>query len=189
MIGPAIVENFLPYVASLESRGVPLIDLVVIHCTELPDLAMARIYGERIHYPESGTGNSGHFYIERNGEVEQWVPVNRVAHHVKNFNRRSIGVELVNMGRYPHWFDSRKQTMNEHYPSPQINSLVQLLTYLQQELTSLQWVTGHEDIDSSELPASDNPEVLVRRKMDPGPLFPWKSVFAGSALKRLPPVR
>jgi len=187
--GPVIVENFLSYVPCLESRAVTLIDLVVIHCTELPDLATARTYGERVHYPESGTGNSGHFYIERNGEIELWVPVNRVAHHVRNCNQRSIGIELVNSGRFPDWFDSRGQTMSEPYPSPQITSLIGLLAYLDREFDSLEWIAGHEDLDTSGLPASDNPEILVQRKMDPGPLFPWKTVLAGSRLKRALSVR
>ena len=55
----------LPYVAALATRPVESIDLVVIHCTELPDLAMARQFGESIHYQASRTGNSGHFYIDR----------------------------------------------------------------------------------------------------------------------------
>ena len=49
------------------------IDLVVLHCTELPDLDTARDYGERIQYPQSGTGNSGHFYIDRDGTIHQYL--------------------------------------------------------------------------------------------------------------------
>ena len=130
MSKPVIHQNHLSYVSSLERRPVNSIDLVVIHCTELPDLATARSYGQRIHYPETGTGNSGHYYIERNGRVEQWVPPERVAHHVRNFNERSVGVELDNNGRYPDWFDSRKQVMTDAYPLPQINNLVKLLLKL-----------------------------------------------------------
>ena len=86
------------------------ISLVVIHCTELPDLPMARSYAERIHYPTSATGNCGHFYVDRDGAVEQWVPLDRTAHHVRGFNRQSVGIELVNSGRYPDWLDSRSST-------------------------------------------------------------------------------
>ncbi len=96
-----IRQRPLPYVERLENRYTDEIDLVVIHCTELPDLAMARVYGEREHYPETRTGNSGHFYIDRDGRIEQWVPLDRVAHHVRGFNPHSIGIELVNNGRYP----------------------------------------------------------------------------------------
>jgi len=157
--------------------------MVVIHCTELPDLATAREYGERIHYPESESGNSGHFYIEQNGQVEQWVPAERIAHHTRGYNERSIGIELDNRGRYPKWFDSRNQTMKYAYEPPQLNSLVTLLHHLRNHLPSLSWITGHETLDESQVPASDNASVLVYRKSDPGPLFPWKEILPLSKLE------
>ena len=43
-----ITEQLLPYVQLLNARDLSNIDLVVIHCTELPDLATARQYGERV---------------------------------------------------------------------------------------------------------------------------------------------
>ena len=105
---PAIVDAPLPYVAQLDPRSLAQVDLVVIHCTELPDLAAAREYGERVLY-DSGTGNSGHYYIDRDGTVLRYVPDDRIAHHVRGMNRRAIGIELVNTGRFPHWLDSRHQ--------------------------------------------------------------------------------
>src|SRR3546814_11398454 len=75
------------------------VDLVVIHCTELPDLATAREYGERVLHTGSGTGNSGHYYVDRNGDCHRFVAPDRVAHHVRGYNPRSIGIELVNAGR------------------------------------------------------------------------------------------
>ena len=74
-----IIDAPLPYVDLLGLRATSDIDLIVIHCTELPDLVTAREYGERIHYPQSGTGNSGHFYIDRDGRIERWVPEDRIA--------------------------------------------------------------------------------------------------------------
>ena len=38
----------LPYETKLDARPLSQVDLVVIHCTELPDLAMARAYGEQV---------------------------------------------------------------------------------------------------------------------------------------------
>ncbi len=180
----AVHQNHLSYVSSLEHRPLDSIDLVVIHCTELPDLATARDYGQRIHYPESGTGNSGHYYVERNGQVEQWVSPQRVAHHVRGFNERSIGIELDNNGRYPDWFDSRKQVMTDVYPLSQIDSLVKLLLKLGAELPTLKWITGHESLDTSQIQTSDNPELRVNRKMDPGPLFPWNKLLSVINLER-----
>ena len=174
----------LPYVEQLESRCTDCINMVVIHCTELPDLSAAREWGEKVIYPTSGTGNSGHYYIDRDGATQEWVPVNRVAHHVKGYNPKSIGVELVNRGRYPDWFDSNNQDMSEPYPAAQINALIELLNKLVARLPDLALVAGHEDLDTGLQPSADDPEISIKRKLDPGPLFPWDQLLAGVLLAR-----
>ena len=184
-VAPIIQQRLLPYALELQSRPLEAIDLVVIHCTELPDLASAREYGERVVYAGTGTGNSGHYYLDRDGRLEQWVPLDRVAHHTRGFNERSIGVELVNRGRYPDWFDSEQQNMTEPYLPAQLDGLVALLRSLSEQLPSLQWIAGHESLDHGVVPASNAPGVEVRRKRDPGPLFPWESVLASVALHRI----
>ena len=181
-----ITVDPLPYEARLDARPLAQIDLVVIHCTELPDMAMAREFGERVLY-DSGTGNSGHYYIDRDGTVFQYVPLQRIAHHVRGYNARAVGIELVNTGRYPHWQDSRHQAMDEAYTDAQIAALVALLRTLQAELPSLRQIAGHEDLDTATAPASDDPSALVPRKRDPGPLFPWERVLESVALERLRP--
>ena len=175
----------LPYVDALAARELAAIDTVVIHCTELPDLATAREYGERILYPASGTGNSGHYYIDRDGGIDEYVPPGRIAHHTRGWNPRSIGIELVNIGRYPDWLDSRRQAMDEAYTDAQIESLIALLLDLQARIPSLVQVAGHEDLDLDEVEAIDDPAVKVRRKRDPGPLFPWDPVLKALPLRRL----
>jgi len=174
----------LPYAARLPERPAGAVTLVVIHCTELPDLATAREYGERVLY-ETGTGNSGHYYIDRDGSVHCYVPGTRVAHHVRGYNPPSIGIELVNRGRYPDWFDSRNQIMREPYTSAQIDALRALLAQLRTEYPNLQEIAGHEDLDTARVPASDDPSQDVPRKLDPGPLFPWPEVLIGSGLRRI----
>ena len=180
---PLIVDAPLPYVALLEPRPPGQIDLVVIHCTELPDLATAREYGERVLHP-SGTGNSGHYYIDRDGGIVEYVTPQRVAHHTRGWNPRSIGIELVNIGRFPDWLDSRRQAMDEPYTEAQVESLVALLADLQARIPSLVQIAGHEDLDLDEVEASDDPAVKVRRKRDPGPLFPWNEVLQAVPLQR-----
>ena len=174
----------LPYEDRLESRPIAAIDLVVMHCTELPDLAMAREYGERVHY-EAGTGNSGHYYIDRDGAVHGFIQPERVAHHTRGYNPRSIGIELVNTGRFPHWFDSRQQAMTEPYTPAQIAALIALLASLRREFPDLTQIAGHEDLDTAMVPASDDPDTQVARKLDPGPLFPWQRVLDASGLTRI----
>ncbi len=182
---PPIIDSPLPYIDRLGERALDAIDLVVIHCTELPDLAMARDYGERVLY-DSGAGNSGHYYIDRDGRIEQYVPHARIAHHVRGYNPRSIGIELVNTGRYPHWLDSRHQAMDEPYPDAQIAALLGLLRWLPRPLPSLRWIAGHEALDTALVEASDDPALQVSRKRDPGPQFPWARVLAATTLAPLP---
>jgi len=181
-----ISEQLLPYEQLLEARHATQIDLVVIHCTELPDLAMAREYGERALYP-AGTGNSGHYYIDRDGRIYQYVRPERTANHTRGYNPRSIGIEMVNIGRYPDWLDSTHQDMPEAYTESQIEQLIALLNQLQSELPNLRFIAGHEDLDTGQVPASDKPDALVFRKRDPGPKFPWPRVLSETRLTPLKP--
>ncbi len=179
----------LPYAHNLEIRALDAVSLVVMHCTELPDLATAREFGERIHYTESQTGNSGHFYIDLDGSVHQWVPLDRVAHHTRNFNAQSIGIELVNIGRYPNWLHSRHQTMAAAYTPAQLSALEGLLGFLTVRVPSLRHIAGHEDLDLTRVPAEDDPDIEVQRKLDPGPHFPWQQVLDKTRLTRLESAR
>lgn len=181
----AVHDHPLPYVERLALRRSADIDLVVIHCTELPDLASARRYGERVLYA-SGTGNSGHYYIDYDGSVYRYVADERIAHHTRGYNERAIGIELTNRGRWPDWLDSRHQGMDEPYTEAQIGQLLVLLQRLRADHATLRWVAGHEDLDTESVPASDDAARRVRRKRDPGPLFPWVRLGA-SGLERLQP--
>jgi N-acetylmuramoyl-L-alanine amidase len=180
-----IAQHPLSYVPRLEGRHIGQVNLVVIHCTELPDLESARQWGEKIVHPESRTGNCGHYYIDRDGSVAEWVPVTSVAHHVKGFNPRSIGIELVNRGRYPDWFHSGHQRMTENYPVAQVEALTGLLNQLVSSLPGLKFIAGHEDLDKGEVPCDDQPEILIRRKLDPGPCFPWSEIMDNTSLRRV----
>ena len=175
----------LTYVQRLDSRCTDVIKLVVIHCTELPDLATARIWGQKLVHPQSQTGNSGHFYIDRDGSIEEWVPITRIAHHVRGFNPHSIGIELVNTGRYPDWFHSGHQQMTESYPDLQITALTELLNNLVAQLPGLEGLAGHADLDTGMQSSEDNPDIMIRRKLDPGPCFPWSELLAKIELDRL----
>ncbi|WP_394004769.1 N-acetylmuramoyl-L-alanine amidase [Luteimonas sp. WGS1318] len=181
---PRIALQPLPYVDLLPPRAASDITLAVIHCTELPDLATARAYGERVLY-DSGTGASGHWYIDRDGCIVEYVPATRVAHHVRGHNAHSIGIELVNTGRFPDWYDSRRQAMDEAYPPAQLDALVGLLAHLRTTLPALREIAGHEDLDTGRIAASDDPGLTVARKRDPGPLFPWPALLGRVPLRRI----
>ena len=61
-----IKNHKLPYWNKLGERDTADLNMIVIHATELTDIDEAREYGERVLY-ESGTGASGHYYIDRDG--------------------------------------------------------------------------------------------------------------------------
>lgn len=184
---PPVVVDPLPYELRLDARPLSQIDLVVIHCTETPTLSSAREFGEKVLYEGSGTGNSGHYYIDRDGSVILYVRPDRVAHHVRGYNPRSVGIELVNTGRYPHWRDSKHQAMDEPYPEAQIAALLALLVQLRAQLPTLRYIAGHEDLDTAMEQALDDPALQVPRKRDPGPLFPWDRVMDTVPLERISP--
>jgi N-acetylmuramoyl-L-alanine amidase len=113
------------------------------------------------------------------------VPDERIAHHVRGHNEHSIGIELVNNGRYPDWLDSREQSMTEPYSAAQIDALLALIAHLRSALPNLRSIAGHEDLDTDAVAASDDASKQVRRKLDPGPMFPWPRVLGACGLQRL----
>ena len=99
VLAPGARYEPLPYTPRLPLRDPASIDVVVMHCTETPTLASAREFGERVLYPDTGTGASGHYYIDRDGALFCYVEPERIANHVRGWNPRSVGVEIVNTGR------------------------------------------------------------------------------------------
>ena len=183
---PTIIQQPLPYHQKLQLRTMDDVDTVVIHCTELPTLKLAREFGEQVWYA-SNTGNSGHYYIDRDGAIYQYVADERVANHTRGFNERSIGIELINVGRYPDWYHHDKQQLSESYSGAQITSLKDLLKDLQGQYPQLTTIAGHEDLDTALMAAEDVPTKQIRRKVDPGPFFPWNEVLAEVSLQRKTP--
>ncbi len=159
------------YWIRLARRSLSGVWTCVLHCTELPDLAEARRYAEKVCY-SSGTGNCAHFYIDRDGSLHQFVPLDRTAHHVARWNRRSVGIELVNLGRFPLWFHPDHQEMTEPYTEAQYVSLLALLGELERRLGPLK-IVGHAALDRRVLVSHGQ---LVRRRLDPGPQFDWERV-------------
>lgn len=187
MDGLGIRQNNLSYWQKLGQRSTDDLNLIVIHATELSDMAEAREYGERILY-ESGTGASGHYYIDRDGSTEQYVPDNRIANHTSGWNQKSLSVELVNRGRYPNWYQSDSQVMREPYPQIQIDALITLMTKMKQNYPTITFIQGHEDLDRRKVASDNDPNIYVERKMDPGNYFPWVEVLDRiNLIKKIPP--
>jgi N-acetylmuramoyl-L-alanine amidase len=171
-----ITEHLLPYNDRLEKRDTGELDLIVLHCTELPTMQMAREFGERIVLLETQTGLSGHYYMDRDGKVYQYVDDDRVARHVIGYNQNSLGIEMVNLGRFPHWFHADHQACTEPYTMEQLDSLQKLLRLLKERYPQISWIARHSDLDTNWIPAEDDPLIQIRRKVDPGPMFPWEQI-------------
>lgn len=145
---------------------------------------MARALGEKVRYL-SGTGNSGHYYIDRDGAIYQFVDDLRIAHHVRRFNSRAIGIEIINVGRYPNWYSEHGQMQSESYTQAQIDAVIVLVNALADQHPSITAIAGHEDVDPDKMVAIDNLNLLIDRKVDPGPFFPWDEVMKKTSLNRL----
>ncbi len=128
--------------------------LIVIHYTEQHSVAES-LDTLRDHNSEGRV--SAHYLIGADAHIYQLVDDDARAWHagagrwgtITDVNSASIGIELDNDGHSP-------------FADAQIGSLLTLLTDLTTRLhIPREQVVGHEDIAPT-------------RKVDPGPLFPWK---------------
>lgn len=122
-----------------------------------------------------------------NGTV---IQAREVPKKPRDVNMRSIGIELCNCGwaeggreyvEARHRNPASKSKKWEVFPSTQIEALRSLLDYLTDELPSLLWVTGHEDVTHRYTLGKPG------GKLDPGPAFEgaagWE--IAGRTLHRV----
>jgi len=172
-----IIDRLLPWYRNLPQRDLQDITIVVLHATEIPQLDAAWDFAMQ-SVDEDGVGVCGHIYIDRDGACFRFIPIDRIGNHARGYNRRSIGIELVNKGRYPNHFDSRHQEPAEAFPESQINALKVVLKTLRKACPNLIELVRHSDIDQEMVPSSDDVDRMVRRRIDPGPKFPWEEVTA-----------
>lgn len=104
-----------------------------------------------------------HYMIGRDGTLASSVPEDQIAHHVFGHSPRSIAIELINDGDGV-----------DPFPEPQVRAVTTLL----QDITRRRGlardaVKRHSDLDHSTLPC----DRTQRRKVDPGPAFPFQAVL------------
>lgn len=135
--------------------------LVVLHYTTNDDAATAI---RTLTSPEREV--SAHYLVGRDGRIVQLVDETRRAWHAgaaywagnRDVNSASIGIELDNNGHEP-------------FPAAQVDALLALLADLQARYDiPPENIVGHSD-------------VALGRKVDPGPLFPWRAL-AGQGFGR-----
>lgn len=104
-----------------------------------------------------------HYMIDRDGTLARSVPEDQVAHHVFSHSRRSIAIELINDGDGV-----------DPFPEPQVRAVTALLQDIAQRHGLLRAaVKRHSDLDRGTLPC----DPARRRKLDPGPAFPFQAVL------------
>ena len=136
---------------------------VVLHYTSTDDALSMRLLSQ---------GKvSAHYLIDTPGRAYRLVDETRAAWHagesawygLNAMNSTSIGIEIVNPG----WTDGNDGKPQWHaYGDRQIRTLTILLRdIIQRNGIAPENVVGHSDI-------------APQRKVDPGPLFPWKQLAA-----------
>lgn len=149
------------------------VELVVIHSTGGPTCdegsgrpiwVGAGTMADNLRRIEAHPRLGIHYMIDRDGTRAASVPENQIAHHVFRHSARSIAVELINDG------DGR-----DPFPEAQIASLVSLLREIRTRHPALDrdGVKRHSDLDLGRLPC----DPTRRRKVDPGPAFPFERVL------------
>ncbi|MEK9595259.1 MAG: N-acetylmuramoyl-L-alanine amidase [Rhodospirillaceae bacterium] len=143
-----------------DRRGQAVIDMLIIHFTDQPDLQSAV---DILTDPNRAV--SAHYLIAADGRILQLVNETDRAWHAgvafwageHDINSRSIGIELDNPGI---------DTGVHPYPAAQMQSLQALaIDILCRHPIPARHVLGHSD-------------VAPGRKQDPGPLFDWQRLAA-----------
>ena len=138
--------------------GGAMVDLLVLHYTELPLKESLEILSD----DKREKRVSAHYVLAEDGTAYRLVPEDRVAWHAgqshwrgrEALNATSIGIEIVNLHGDRH-----------EYPPRQIAALIDLCRDVLACHPAIvpQNVVGHSDI-------------APQRKIDPGLRFPWKTL-------------
>ncbi|MEI2796322.1 N-acetylmuramoyl-L-alanine amidase [Pseudoxanthomonas sp. F11] len=128
--------------------------VIVLHYTEQDSVEQSL---DTLRSRNSGGRVSSHYLLGKDGKIYQLVSDAKRAWHagagrwgaIADVNNASIGIEIDNDGKSP-------------FPDAQIDSLIVLLRDLTTRLRiPPTQIIGHSDLAPT-------------RKIDPGPLFPWK---------------
>jgi N-acetylmuramoyl-L-alanine amidase len=161
--------------AVARSAGPPRIEpinMVVIHSTGGPTCDAKN---GRVMWVKSGTLAANmrfieahpklgiHYMIDRDGTLVRSVPEDQIAHHVFGHSGRSIAIELINDG-----------DGIDAYPEAQLRAVTALIQDIAKRRgLARAAVKRHSDLDLGVMPCDRS----KRRKVDPGPAFPFEAVL------------
>lgn len=127
------------------------------------------------------------------------IPIGAVPYVPRLMNRRSIGVEHVNLGwayaDKPDAFKGRHRNPSSRdddwqpYTHDQIIASREWHARTMAKATTARYVTGHEDVCNADTMGDDwrtkELERVTGAKLDPGPAFPWSAFLADTKLVRV----
>ena len=161
--------------ALARSSGPPrtqAIDTVVIHTTGGPTCdpksgrpvwVRAGTLAANMRFIEAHPKLGIHYMIDRDGTLRRSVPEDQVAHHVFGHSARSIAIELINDGDGV-----------DPFPEAQLQAVTALIQDIAQRRgLPRQAEQRHSDLDRTLMPC----DRTQRRKVDPGPAFPFQAVL------------
>jgi N-acetylmuramoyl-L-alanine amidase len=192
-----IIDHFLvdsdssPYLfINTPNQGTTIAPVfIIIHYTAMENCEQAV---KRLTDPVSQA--SAHLLIGRKGNIVQLAPFNKATWHAgrsrwrnyENLNNHSIGIELDNagwlnrsMGSYYSWF-------GKEYPREQVylyNGKEKRVRKFWHSYSGIQLETTHKVIAALSAAYSiqailRHSDVSPRRKPDPGPAFPFDSIYS-----------
>lgn len=161
-------------------RGV---DAVIVHSLGGPDCRNGTRFFKRIDGDAATWALrfarlplvSIHYVIGRDGDLASGIPEEQAASHAVGWNRRSIGIELVNNG------DGM-----DPFPQRQITALLRLIWEIRGRHPDVapERVLRHSDVDRTMFADGRHGRgcSAYRRKLDPGDAFPWDEFKRALAL-------
>jgi N-acetylmuramoyl-L-alanine amidase len=127
------------------------IEEIIIHCSATrADMDYVDVdWVRKIHVEQRGWRDVGyHYFIKRDGVVEQGRPITQVGAHTKGHNSRSVGI------CYAGGLDSNHDPEDNRTPE-QIESLQRLITELMEAIPSIEEVSGHNEYSTKACPCFD----------------------------------
>ena len=123
------------------------IERIIIHCSATAphhDVDVKDI--TRWHVDGNGWSDCGyHYFIKRDGTIEDGRPVTRPGAHTRNWNRTSIGV------CYAGGVDEKGQP-EDNRTEAQRESLVRLVNVLLEEFPEINDIAGHNEFSNKACP-------------------------------------
>lgn len=115
--------------------------MIVVHCSATrsnQDYPVQQLFHDHVevnHWRYIGY----HYYIRRNGRLEETRPLERMGAHAKGFNAHSIGICYEGgLDEHGHYADTRTEAQKK--------TMAELIIHLKQQFPTIVNILGHRDL-------------------------------------------